>query len=142
MKFFTILTFYSLFLSWIPFFWGFYAHSLINRMAVYSLPPELISFYKPHIQFITEKAVNPDRRRYAIEGEAEKHYIDLDHYDDSVRNALPIYWNEAVELIGEDSLRLNGIGPWSAYFTFQNLTKAMEEKNEAAILRLSADLGH
>jgi len=111
-------------------------------MAVHSLPPELISFYKPHIQFITEKAVNPDRRRYAVKDEAEKHYIDLDHYGDTVQDALPIYWKKAVELIGEDSLRLNGIGPWSAYFTFQNLTKVMEEKNEAAILRLSADLGH
>ncbi|SHO64817.1 zinc dependent phospholipase C family protein [Algoriphagus zhangzhouensis] len=142
MKFFIILAFYSFILKPTPIFWGFYAHSLINRMAVYSLPPELISFYKPHIQFITEKAVNPDRRRYAVEGEAEKHYIDLDHYGDSAQHILPIYWNEAVELIGEDSIRLNGIGPWSAYFTFLNLTKAMEEKNESAILRLSADLGH
>ncbi|WP_439488671.1 zinc dependent phospholipase C family protein [Algoriphagus sp.] len=122
--------------------WGFYAHSLINRLAVFSLPEEMIVFYKPHIQFITEKAVNPDRRRYAVIGEAEKHYIDLDHYGDSALQILPKYWNEAVEKFTEDSLRANGIGPWSAYFTFINLTKAFEAKNPAAILRLSADLGH
>lgn len=122
--------------------WGFYAHSLINQQAVYSLPPELIGFYKVHIQFVTEKAVNPDRRRYAVEGEAEKHYIDLDHYGDSALFVLPKYWFEAIELIPEDSLRQNGIGPWSAYLTMINLTKAFEEKNSQAILRLSADLGH
>jgi hypothetical protein len=122
--------------------WGFYAHSLINRMAVFSLPPELIGFYKSEIQFITEKAVNPDRRRYAVEGEAEKHYIDLDHYGDSALFILPIYWNEAIGKFSEDSLRANGIGPWSAYLTFVSLTKAFENKNKAAILRLSADLGH
>ncbi len=141
----------AIFLVWlIPFFfisqpispWGFFAHSLINRMAVFSLPPELIVFYKPEIQFITEKAVNPDRRRYAVEGEAEKHYIDLDHYGDSALQILPIYWQEAIKIIPEDSLRQNGIGPWSAYLTFVSLTKAFESKDKNAILRLSADLGH
>lgn len=122
--------------------WGFYAHSLINRLAVFSLPEEMIGFYKPQIQYITENAVNPDRRRYAVEGEAEKHYIDLDYYGDSALQILPKYWNEAVEKFSEDSLRANGIGPWSAYFTFLNLTKAFETKNSVAILRLSADLGH
>lgn len=122
--------------------WGFYAHSLINRMAVFSLPPEMISFYKPQIQYIGENAVNPDRRRYAVEGEAEKHYIDLDHYGDSALQVLPLYWPEAIKIYPEDSLRANGIGPWSAYLTLLSLTKAFEEKNAAAILRLSADLGH
>lgn len=122
--------------------WGFYAHSLINRVAVYSLPPELIGFYKPHIQFITEKATNPDRRRYAVEGEAEKHYIDLDDYGENWSENLPEFWFDAVEKFFEDSLRSRGIGPWSAYLTFLNLTKAFEEKNTDAILKLSADLGH
>ncbi|EAZ81049.1 zinc dependent phospholipase C family protein [Algoriphagus machipongonensis] len=111
-------------------------------MAIYSLPPELIAFYKPHIQFITEKAVNPDRRRYAVIGEAEKHYIDLDEYGENPLDILPIYWYEAVEKFSEEELRKNGIGPWSAYLTFLNLTEAFESKNEKAILRLSADLGH
>lgn len=137
-----ILIFCQFFLIQTSFFWGFYAHSLINRMAVYSLPPELIQFYKPHIQYITENAVNPDKRRYAVEGEAEKHYIDLDQYGENALEILPEYWFVAVEKFSEDSLRAKGIGPWSAYLTFQNLTKAFEEKNALAILRLSADLGH
>jgi hypothetical protein len=142
MKFFQALIFSVTLISATFATWGFYAHSLINRLAVFSLPEEMIGFYKPHIQYITENAVNPDRRRYAVEGEAEKHYIDLDYYGDSALQILPKYWNEAVEKFTEDSLRLNGIGPWSAYFTFLNLTKAFETKNSAAILRLSADLGH
>lgn len=142
MRIFLICLFPLLFISTPPFTWGFFAHSLINRLAVFSLPEEMISFYKPQIQYITENAVNPDRRRYAVEGEAEKHYIDLDYYGDSALQILPKYWNEAVEKFSEDSLRMNGIGPWSAYFTFLNLAKAFETKNSASILRLSADLGH
>lgn len=124
------------------FIWGFYAHSLINRLAVFSLPEEMMGFYKPQIQYITENAVNPDRRRYAVEGEAEKHYIDLDNYGDSALQILPIYWFDAVEKFSEDTLRANGIGPWAAYLTFVNLTKAFEQKNTVSILRHSADLGH
>ncbi|GAA0878934.1 hypothetical protein GCM10009119_19020 [Algoriphagus jejuensis] len=142
MKFFTIVTFGFLFLAQSPIFWGFYAHSLINRHAVFSLPPEMVGFYKSNIEFITEKAVNPDKRRYAVEGEAEKHFIDLDNYGDSALYVLPKYWPEAIEKFSEDSLRKNGIGPWSAYQTMLSLTKAFEQKNANAILRLSADLGH
>ncbi|SFB18567.1 zinc dependent phospholipase C family protein [Algoriphagus aquimarinus] len=142
MKTFLVWIFWPFLILDTPITWGFYTHSLINRLAVFSLPEEMIAFYKPQIQYITENAVNPDRRRYAVEGEAEKHYIDLDYYGDSALQILPKYWNEAVEKFTEDSLRMNGIGPWSAYFTFLNLTKAFETKNSAAILRLSADLGH
>ena len=142
MKFFIIWAFGFLFWPQEKEDWGFYAHALINRQAVFSLPPELIRFYKPHLQFIEEKAVNPDRRRYAVEGEAEKHYIDLDHYGDSALFILPKYWPEALKKFPEDSLRANGIGPWSAYLTLISLTKAFEQKNTEAILRLSADLGH
>ncbi|WP_225586902.1 zinc dependent phospholipase C family protein [Algoriphagus sp. Y33] len=142
MRFFLIWIFWPFFISDSTGYWGFYAHALINRLAVFSLPEEMIGFYKPQIQYITENAVNPDRRRYAVKGEAEKHFIDLDFYGDSALQILPKYWNEAVEKLTEDSLRANGIGPWSAYFTFLNLTKAFESKNSAAILRLSADLGH
>jgi len=142
MKFFIIWAFGFLFWPREKEEWGFYAHSLINRQAVFSLPPELIQFYKPHLQFIEENAVNPDRRRYSVVGEAEKHFIDLDHYGDSALFILPKYWPEAIEKFPEDSLRDHGIGPWSAYLTMLSLTKAFEQKNTAAILRLSADLGH
>lgn len=123
-------------------FWGFFGHTLINRQAVYSLPPEMLVLFKKELGFLAEKSVNPDRRRYAVKGEAEKHYIDLDHYGDSTRYLLPKYWNEALEYYPEDSLRAHGIGPWSTYLTFLGLTQAFAAKDKAAILRLSADLGH
>lgn len=62
------------------FCWGFYAHKKINYYAVFLLPPEMILFYKPHIEFITEHAVDPDKRRYAIAAEGSRHYIDIDYY--------------------------------------------------------------
>ena len=42
--------------------WGFFAHKKINRLAVFTLPVEMVSFYKKNIRYIEESAVNPDRR--------------------------------------------------------------------------------
>lgn len=122
--------------------WGFFAHRRINRMAVFSLPPEMIGFFKENIQFITENAVNPDRRRYAVEGEAEKHFIDADVYGDSAVYKLPRYWDQAVDILGEDTLKTYGIGPWNVYRVKMELTQAFSRRDAKAILRLAADLGH
>ncbi len=122
--------------------WGFFAHKKINRMAVFTLPPDMITFYKYYIQEITENAVNPDRRRYAVKNEAPRHYIDLDVYGDSALYKLPRYWNEAVEKYTEDTLLAYGIVPWHINRMKYWLTDAFIKKDVEAILRLSADLGH
>jgi len=43
--------------------WGFYGHKRINRVAIFTLPPEMFGFYKEHIEYLTEHAVDPDKRR-------------------------------------------------------------------------------
>ncbi len=122
--------------------WGFWAHKRINRIAIFRLPLEMQVFYKNNIDFITENAVNPDKRRYAVVGEAERHYIDLDRYGDSATIKLPKYWNQAVSKYGEDSLRKHGIVPWYIQTAAYQLTEAFRTNNSAKILRLSADIGH
>jgi hypothetical protein len=124
-------------------FWGFYSHSLVNRLAVFSLPPELIGFYKKNIAYITDNAVNPDKRRYAIKDEAPKHYIDLDAYPDSVKKILPtLYWDKAVERLTEDTLMAYGVVPWQIQKMKYQLTQAFVKKELPQILRISADIGH
>ncbi len=76
--------------------WGFYSHRLINRMSVFTLPVELISFYKPHIDYMTEHAVDPDKRRYASKHEGSRHYIDIDHWDKLPFPNVPRDFEEAL----------------------------------------------
>ncbi|WP_234733776.1 zinc dependent phospholipase C family protein [Tellurirhabdus bombi] len=122
--------------------WGFYAHQQINRLAVFTLPVEMIPFYKKHIDYLTENAVNPDKRRYAVAGEAPRHFIDLDAYADTSKTTLPRYWPEAVTRYSEDTLALHGIVPWHIQLVKYQLTEAFKTHNAGRILRLSADLGH
>ncbi len=122
--------------------WGFFGHQRINRMAVFTLPPEMFAFYKYHIRYITENAVNPDRRRYAVEGEAERHFIDIDVYGDSAIYKMPRRWEDAVAKYSEDTLRAYGIVPWHLQLIKFQLVKAFKERNVNQILRISADMGH
>ncbi|WP_342085828.1 zinc dependent phospholipase C family protein [Dyadobacter sp. OTU695] len=123
-------------------YWGFWAHKRINRLAVFRLPAEMQGFYKKYIDYLSENAVNPDKRRYAVPGEAERHFIDLDAYGDSALTMLPRDWQAAVRKIGEDSLGKHGIVPWHVQVTAAQLTTAFKQKNTFCILRISADLGH
>jgi hypothetical protein len=135
----TVVTTIGLMSNKLP--WGFYGHKKINRQAVFSLPPEIFPFYKEHLNYITEHAVDPDKRRYIVPTEGPCHFIDLDHYENPF-DSIPHSWNKAITKFTEDSLRKHGIVPWHIYLTKLNLQKAFEEKNVEKILKYSADLGH
>lgn len=122
--------------------WGFFAHQKINRLAVFTLPPEMMVFYKQNIQYITENAIKPDMRRYAVKAEAARHYIDVDIYGDSAVYQMPRYWKDAVEKYSEDTLQAYGIVPYHINRMSFWLIKAFQDKNAEQILRLSSDLGH
>ncbi len=133
--------------------WGFWAHKRINRLAVFTLPPEMMVFYKKHIEFITEHAVDADKRRYASEDEAARHFIDIDHYGTTPLDTaaghlqkpfelMPRRWDEAVAKFSEDTLKAYGIVPWHTERMVYRLQKAFEERQVQRILQVSADLGH
>ena len=112
-------------------------------MAVYTLPPEMIGFYKRHIEFITEHAVDPDKRRYAVKGEAPHHFIDIDHFSkEDPFGVMPRKWKDAVAKFSEDTLLEYGVVPWWIDKVMFRLTKAFQDGNVDRILRYSADLGH
>lgn len=122
--------------------WGFWAHQRINRMAVFTLPPEMLVLYKKNIEYITEHAVDPDKRRYAIEGEAPRHYIDIDHYGENPFEIMPREWKDAVQKFSEDTLQAYGIVPWHISRSYRWLVNAFREGDLDAIMKLSADMGH
>lgn len=122
--------------------WGFWAHKRINRMAVFILPSGMIGFYKKNIEYLTEHAIDPDKRRYAVKEEASHHYIDLDRYGKYPYKEMPRTWKGAVAKYSEDTLMAHGIVPWQVDKMMYQLTDAFKQKNKKRILRLCADIGH
>jgi hypothetical protein len=124
--------------------WGFAAHKQINRYAVFTLPPAMFRFYKYYLAYITENAIKPDQRRYVLEGEAAKHYIDLDYYRHKDTNFISTvtYWDQALECCPHDILLVHGTLPWHIEKIKKELTRAFRQKKLVEILKLSTDLGH
>ncbi len=109
---------------------------------MFLLPPEMMVLYKPNIQFITDHAVDPDKRRYAVAAEAPRHYIDINNYGNYPWAELPAKYEEAVKKYSEDTILANGIVPWWIQIMQQRLTNAFKEKDLAKILKFSAEIGH
>jgi len=122
--------------------WGFYAHQKINHYAVFLLPPGMMVLYKPNIAFLSEHAIDPDKRRYAVPEEGPRHYIDIDRYGTYPYPDLPRKWADAVAKFGEDSLKQHGIVPWHVQNMLHRLTGAFKEKNYSLIMKYSAEIGH
>jgi hypothetical protein len=122
--------------------WGFYAHQKINYYAVFLLPPEMLIFFKPQIDYLAVHSVDPDKRRYLLEQEGPRHYIDLDHYGPAPYVSLPRDWKTAVAACSTDSLVKYGIGPWWIQVMLERLTRAFMAKEREQILKMAAELGH
>ncbi len=123
--------------------WGFFAHQLINEKAVFCLPPEIFPFYKKHISYVKEHAVDPDKRRYIVAEEAVRHFIDLDYYEKvSPIDTMPWSFKAACEKYTKDTINEYGIVPWHIQTMMNRLSEAFKNKNEALILKYSSELGH
>lgn len=122
--------------------WGFFAHQKINRLAVFTLPTGMIKFYKSNIDYLTEHAVDPDKRRYSDSLEAPRHFLDADRYGQHPFDTIPQKWADAVIKFGKDSLEANGTIPWVIERNYYALVKAFKERDSVKILHYSADLGH
>jgi hypothetical protein len=122
--------------------WGFYMHEKINYHAVFLLPPQMMILFKANIGFLSEHAVDPDKRRYVVASEGAHHYMDIDHYGTYPFATIPRDYRLAIQKFTADSLQAYGIVPWWIQIMIGRLTIAFREKNKQAILKNAAELGH
>lgn len=120
--------------------WGFYAHKKINSLAIFTLPSPINLFFRRHMHEIEELAVLPDQRRYIMDEEAARHYIDLDHY--TIANIKNTNWEEISVKLPIDSLQKHGIVVWHIPKAYKKLVFAFIKKDTLSIIKLAAELGH
>ncbi|MFP5081073.1 zinc dependent phospholipase C family protein [Pedobacter sp. JCM 36344] len=121
--------------------WGFFAHQHINRFAVFTLPEGMIRFYKCNINYISDHAVDPDKRRYADTAEAPRHYLDVELYENNI-DSIPEKWADALKKYGTVKMSNNGILPWQIQRSYFKLVEAFTERDSIRILIYSAYIGH
>lgn len=121
--------------------WGEDGHKLITKNAVRLLPAEM-KFFKNYEIYLIEHSLDADKRRKDDPSEFPKHFIDIDFYEEFNQGRMPINRSLLTEKYGDSVVTQMGILPWVTLQTFENLTKALKEKNRDKILILSADLAH
>ncbi len=121
--------------------WGFFAHQRINYLAIFTLPPGMISFYKKNNKYIAEHAVDPDKRRYIDTLEAPRHYLDVENYELNI-DSIPEKYADALAKYGQQKLNESGIVPWQIQRTYYSLVNAFKNHDSLKILKHSAELGH
>jgi hypothetical protein len=120
--------------------WGFYAHKKINSLAIFTLKSPLNLFFRRHLKEIEDFAVLPDQRRYIMDEEASRHYIDLDRYSiDSIKNSN---WTEISQKIHTDTVKKHGIVVWHIPLVYKKLVYSFIKKDTVQIIKLAAELGH
>lgn len=122
--------------------WGFFGHQRINYYSVFLLPPEMMVLFKKNIQFLSEHAVDPDKRRYAVKDEGPRHFIDIDVYGKYPFPELPRNYDSAVAKFGEEHVKEHGIVPWHVQVMLYRLTDAFKNKDYSRIMKNSAEIGH
>lgn len=121
--------------------WGFFAHMQINQLAVYTLPAGPGRFYRNNIKYISDHAVDPDKRRYADTLEAPRHYLDVEVYESTI-DSIPLKWDAALEKYGRRKLQESGTLPWQIQISYYKLVNAFKARDSIKILLYSAYLGH
>jgi hypothetical protein len=122
--------------------WGFYAHYRVNRLAIFTLPKGMSTFYRANIEYLTEHAISADRRRYVDSAEIPRHYFDADHFGKTPFHTVPQKWADAVQKYTADTLYKYGTLPWTIQYNYYHLVDAFKSHDTSAILHYSAYLGH
>jgi hypothetical protein len=112
--------------------WGFFGHRKINRYAVYCLPEGMLPLFKQNIEYISEHAVDPDKRRYATKFEAVRHYIDIDHWGENPFEIVPRDYIEAVAKFGAYYLIKTGD---TTVLHFSDAEETKSYQNRVAFIR-------
>lgn len=121
--------------------WGFFGHEQINKSAIYTLPEEIILFFKTNQDYIIKHASDPDKRRYIDTLEGARHYLDVELFEPCI-DSIPRNYQDAVKKYGINKLNKHGLLPWQIQKTSLLLTHAMKIKDGHQILKYSTELAH
>lgn len=138
----TTLSFIFLFLLTQDIFgWGSVGHSIINRTSTKHYPQTMIGFAS-WSEFLAQNASNADYRKSTDPTEGNKHYIDVDNYQEFFTGNFPYSIDTLISRYGWNYVWQQGILPWATKATVDSLTVALQEQNWSKAKLIAADLGH
>ncbi|MGB9663402.1 MAG: T9SS type A sorting domain-containing protein [Ignavibacteria bacterium] len=121
--------------------WGSVGHSIINRNSTKHFPQSMIG-YASWSEFLAQHASDADYRKSSDPTEGNKHFIDIDNYQEFFTGNFPYSIDTLISRYGWDYVWQQGILPWATKATVDSLTAALNRKDWQRAKLLAADLGH
>ncbi len=121
--------------------WGSVGHSLINRNSTKHFPPEMVGYHL-WAEFLAQHASDADYRKGSDPTEGNKHYIDIDNYQEFFTGNFPYSIDTLIARYGWDYVWQQGILPWATKNTLDSLTSALQRRDWDRAKLIAADLGH
>lgn len=121
--------------------WGSVGHSLINRNSTKHFPPEMAGYHL-WAEFLAQHASDADYRKGSDPTEGNKHFIDVDNYQEFFTGNFPYSIDTLIARYGWDYVWQQGILPWATKNTLDSLTSALQRRDWDRAKLLAADLGH
>ena len=122
--------------------WGYQGHAKISSTVTSFFPREMNQF-KIWSQPLAQHSSDADERKKTDHLEGRKHFIDIDNYDDFIKNHKIIEnYDSAVIVYGRDFIDKNGTLPWVTDSTYHSLVHYLKLKDWKKAILTASDLGH
>lgn len=120
--------------------WGEKGHRMTATLALRSLPPEPLRWFKGAESRFRELALEPDQWKRADRKEGPRHYLDCEPYGGA--GAIPRDISEAMAKVGHPGFAKFGTLPWVIQDRFRALVLAFQEGKAEGVVTAAAHLGH
>ncbi len=119
--------------------WGFTAHRMINRRAVATLPDPLRRVFENNLDYVTERAIEPDLQRSSSSD--PDHFVDMDAFGPYPFEGISKVESENLARFGKESAAWGRL-PWRLQEDYAQLVDAFRRRDTPAVLARAAALAH
>ncbi len=122
--------------------WGDVGHAMISFRINLSFNEEM-EMFNDWIFYLSEHASDADWRKKEDPEEGPKHYIDIDNYEQFVKEGyIPQSLETCIDTYGEKFVDDNGYLPWATLAMYDSVVVCMQRGDWPNAKRYAADLGH
>jgi len=121
--------------------WGDKGHRLITKHSLIILQDE-INLPANLSEKIIHHCIDPDYRKKDDLTEPNKHFIDIDYYEEFLNGNMITSYDSIISVYG-DSIVINmGTLPWATEISYSSLVDAFKRKDITRIILYASDLAH
>ena len=124
----------------------------------------LFNFYNKHINYLVDHAGDPDSRRAHSRSEGEKHFLNIENFDEEIMREDYVSYDEFInyyaynlakklrpelktreeveKYVKNNILKKYGTNPWAIIHTKKALSEAFKNKDTAKIMLETINLAH